>query len=175
MLRVLAKSSRKDFDALALPSVRGSDSARRPARARATPAISHSARAEADQLQQQAADEKANALHRVLRAGEPRDPAEQLTGAACRRRLDRGLRGRLGQVLGDAGDALRGHDPGYGSAALHSGWSADSISSPAICSVSPIVSMRGMPKRAASHPPPRLAKMPAASYSRNRNASMNGV
>ena len=60
-------------------------------------------------------------------------------------------------------------------AALQAGSSADSISNPPICSAMPTASMRGMPKRKASQPPPRLAKIPAASYSRNRNASMNGV
>ncbi len=59
--------------------------------------------------------------------------------------------------------------------APQAGCSADSMSSPPICRTWPLVSMRGMPKREASQPPPTLAKMPAASYSRNRNASMNGV
>jgi hypothetical protein len=43
--------------------------------------------AETHCLQQKAADEKAGALHRVLRAREPRDPFEQLTGATFRSRL----------------------------------------------------------------------------------------
>jgi hypothetical protein len=49
------------------------------------------------------------------------------------------------------------------SAALQAGSSAESRMSPVICSPSPVISMRGMPKRAASQPPPRLAKMPAGS------------
>ena len=59
-------------------------------------------------------------------------------------------------------------------AALQPGSSIDSMTIPAICRICPIASMRGMPKREASQPPARLATMPAASYSRNRNASVNG-
>ena len=60
-------------------------------------------------------------------------------------------------------------------AAPQAGSSADSMHNPAIWSTRPDANMRGMPKRDASHPPPTLAKIPAVSYSRNRNASMNGV
>ena len=95
-------------------------------------------RTEPDELQQGAADEEANALHGVLRAGEPGDPAEQLPSALLRRRLDRGFRGGLGQVLGDTGDALRGHHPGDRAVAPQAGSSADSISRPPICSASPM-------------------------------------
>jgi hypothetical protein len=38
-------------------------------------------------------------------------PFEQLTVAAFRGRLDRGFRGGLGDILGDAGDPLRRDDP----------------------------------------------------------------
>ncbi len=75
--------------------------------------------AKAQSLQQEPAEEEADALHRVLRAGEPGDPAEQpalriLGAGGGFRHLDRRFRGRLGQVLGDAADALRQHDPGDG-------------------------------------------------------------
>ena len=46
---------------------------------------------------------------------------------------------------------------------LQSGLKADSISSPAICAVMPMASIRVMPKRTASQPPPRLATIPASS------------
>ena len=59
-------------------------------------------------------------------------------------------------------------------AAVQAGSSIDSIRRPAICRLWPTASMRGMPKREASQPPPRLATMPANSYSRNRNANVNG-
>ena len=49
------------------------------------------------------------------------------------------------------------------SAADHAGSRADSMTRPAICRSCPITSMRGMPKRVASQPPPRLARMPASS------------
>ena len=49
------------------------------------------------------------------------------------------------------------------SMADHAGSSADSMTSPAICRSCPIISIRGMPKRVASQPPPRLATMPASS------------
>jgi hypothetical protein len=48
-------------------------------------------------------------------------------------------------------------------AAPQAGLSAESKRRPAICRLRPVISMRGMPKRAASQPPPRLAKMPAVS------------
>jgi hypothetical protein len=48
-------------------------------------------------------------------------------------------------------------------AAAHCGCSAESIRKPVICVASPTLSMREMPKRVASHPPTRLATMPAAS------------
>ena len=44
------------------------------------------------------------------------------------------------------------------SAALQAGSSADSISRPAICRIWPVISMRGMPKRAASQPPPSIGE-----------------
>ena len=81
MARVLANSSRKLFDDLALPSVRGSDSSDAGQHERQHRGHQPQRRAEADELQQQAADEEAGALHGVLRAGEPGDPAEQLPGA----------------------------------------------------------------------------------------------
>ena len=59
-------------------------------------------------------------------------------------------------------------------ATVQAGSSIESITSPAICNPCPTASMRGIPKRVANHPPPRLATMPANSYSRNRNASVNG-
>ena len=59
--------------------------------------------------------------------------------------------------------------------APQSGFSADSMQRPKICRICPAASMRGMPNRDASQPPPTLAKMPAVSYSRNRKASTNGV
>ena len=58
---------------------------------------------------------------------------------------------------------------------LQAAFNADSISSPLICKAMPIASILGIPKRSASQPPPRLANMPAVSYSRNRLASVNGV
>jgi hypothetical protein len=67
---------------------------------------------EAQALQQQPAEEEADALHRVLAAREEGHPLEELArGAACRE-LDRRLAGRLGQVLGHAADALSQHHPG---------------------------------------------------------------
>ena len=48
-------------------------------------------------------------------------------------------------------------------AAVQAGASAESIRRPATCKPCPTASMRGMPKRVASQPPARLAKMPAAS------------
>ena len=60
-------------------------------------------------------------------------------------------------------------------AALQVGSRPDSMTRPTICNTRPVASMRGMPNRAASQPPPILAKIPAVSYSRNRKASMNGV
>ena len=156
---------------------RQATASRRPARRASIAAISHSARAEADHLQQQAADEEAGALRRVLRAGEPGDPAEQLPRALRRCRLDRAISTRSWSgpwrrrrcpapppprrptaAAPQAGIERRQHAAARRSA-----------------SIRPVISMRGMPKRDASQPPPRLAKMPAVSYSRNRNASMNGV
>ena len=60
-------------------------------------------------------------------------------------------------------------------AAPQPGSSPDSSTNPAICTPMPQANMRGMPKRTASQPPIALVTMPAASYSRNRLASMNGV
>ena len=54
---------------------------------------------------------KPDALHGILGPGEPGDPAEQLAGATFRRRLDRGFRGRLGDIFRHARDPLRGDDP----------------------------------------------------------------
>ena len=63
--------------------------------------------------EQRGAEQEADALDRVLRAGEQRHPAEQR--AACwsgASSLDRALRAHLGEVLGDARDALHRHDEG---------------------------------------------------------------
>ena len=59
-------------------------------------------------------------------------------------------------------------------AADQCGDSIDSSRKPLICVTRPTVSMRWMPYRVASQPPIRLASTPAASYSRNRKASVNG-
>ena len=59
-------------------------------------------------------------------------------------------------------------------AAVQSGCSADNRPKPKICVTKPTVSMRAMPKRVASQPPIRLANTPAASYSKNNMASVNG-
>ena len=109
MARVLAKSSRNDFEAFALPSVRGRLAARKHGgeQARHQP----QGTLEACGFQQKAADKKARTFHRVLGAGEPRDPFEELARAAFGRSLDGRFRGRLGDVLGDAGYALRPHNP----------------------------------------------------------------
>ena len=58
--------------------------------------------------------------------------------------------------------------------AVQSGCKADSKPKPMICVISPTVSMRAMPKRVASQPPIRLASTPAASYSKNKKASVKG-
>ena len=78
-------------------------------------AISHSACVKASEIEQQAAEEEADALHRVLRAGEPRDPAEQLAAAFGEVALIADFEAVLVTILGDAGDALRDHHPGDGS------------------------------------------------------------
>ncbi len=62
--------------------------------------------------QQRRAEQEAEALHRVLRAGQHRHPAEQPAPARGRQQLDRGLRGHLGQVLGHARNALHAHHEG---------------------------------------------------------------
>jgi hypothetical protein len=46
--------------------------------------------------------------------GEPGHPFEELPRPFGCRRLDRRLRGGLGEILGEAGDALGGNDPGDG-------------------------------------------------------------
>ena len=51
---------------------------------------------------------------------------------------------------------------------------AESRRNPVTCSARPEASMRVIPYRVANHPPTRLAPMPAASYSRNRSANVNG-
>jgi hypothetical protein len=48
-------------------------------------------------------------------------------------------------------------------AAVQPGSSKESMTRPTICRAWPTASIRGMPKRAASQPPPRLAAIPAAS------------
>ena len=58
--------------------------------------------------------------------------------------------------------------------AVHSGFRNESSEKPRICVLSPTVSMRVIPYRVASQPPMRLARTPAASYSKNRKASVNG-
>ena len=83
--RDLANSSRTVFEAFALPScAAGSDNS--PATKIAADAAPPSARARRGSpatSQQQAADEEADALHGVLRAGEPGDPFEQLARAVA--------------------------------------------------------------------------------------------
>ncbi len=59
-------------------------------------------------------------------------------------------------------------------AAPHAGLSSDRNSSPPICKPIPKTSIRWMPNRDASHPPARLAMIPAASYSKNKKARVNG-
>ena len=49
------------------------------------------------------------------------------------------------------------------SAGVHAGDIADNTRNPATCSARPVASMRVMPNRVASHPPMRLAPIPAAS------------
>jgi hypothetical protein len=67
-------------------------------------------------LQENTAQEKADAFHRVLGTGEERNPLEELsaTGLAvrvCFSELDRRLGGGLREVFGDATDALRQQHP----------------------------------------------------------------
>ena len=86
MPRFLANSSFADFEALLLPISGGTkqhdaDEHQRPA----APAIAHSAAWKPSGLQQQAAEEEAHALHRVLAAGEEGHPLEQLARGARRR------------------------------------------------------------------------------------------
>ena len=64
----------------------------------------------------------------------PGHPLEQLTAAFGGGRLDRRFGRRLGEILGDASDALGDHDPSNGRRNLHPGSSADNISKPAIWS-----------------------------------------
>ena len=59
-------------------------------------------------------------------------------------------------------------------ATVQSGCRADNKPKPMICVTSPTVSMGAMPKRVASQPPIRLASTPAASYSKNKKAKVNG-
>jgi hypothetical protein len=61
------------------------------------------------------------------------------------------------------------------SAAPQSGETAESSRKPATCVASPTASIRAMPKRVASHPPTRLAPIPAASYSRKSSARVKGL
>ena len=77
--------------------------------------------AEAERLQQQTAEEEADALHRVLGPREPGNPFEQLAGTAVGGRLDRGFGRGLGEVLRHPGNALRCHHPGDGQRAAP-GW-----------------------------------------------------
>ena len=58
--------------------------------------------------------------------------------------------------------------------AAQSGDNIDSNKNPMICVARPTLNMRVMPKRAASQPPMRFANTPAASYNKNRNASVKG-
>ena len=65
---------------------------------------------EPDERQQRAADKEPEALERIFRARQDRDPAEERVGGAVRHdELDRALGAHLGEVLGDAADGLRGH------------------------------------------------------------------
>ena len=158
--RFLANSSRTDFDAFALPISGGSDS-------------DH-----ADQHQRQQRGHQPERAAGSRAASSSRPPRKKPTpfiafllpvnhatqrnsrpDASARGHLDGGLGRGLGQVLGDAADALRHHHPGDRSAAAPGRRSsADSIRKPAICVASPTASMRAMPKRVASQPPIRLAR-----------------
>ncbi len=75
--------------------------------------------------QQQAADEEADALERVLRAGQDRYPAEE-RGRCVRRddELDGALRAHLGEVLGDPGERLGRHHVGDDQPRLGRRWPA---------------------------------------------------
>jgi hypothetical protein len=76
-------------------------------------------RHEADGGEQEAAEEEAGTLHRVLRAGQDRHPLEQRAlGPLGDDQLDRRLGAHLGEVLGNAGEPLHrrriGHGPEQG-------------------------------------------------------------
>ena len=68
---------------------------------------------EAEQRQQQAAEEEADALERVLRAGQDRHPPEERGWRVLGHdELDGALGAHLREVLGDARQRLRGHHVG---------------------------------------------------------------
>ena len=74
---------------------------------------------EVEHRQQQAAEEKADALEGILRPGKDRHPAvERRRGIFGDDQLDRALRTHLRHVLGDAAQGLRDHDPGDDQPAL---------------------------------------------------------
>ena len=87
-------------------------------------ASSSSDGAEADERQQQAAEEEADALQRVLRAGQDRDPAEErVVRAVGHDELDGALGAHLRQVLRDARERLRAIT--YGTTSHAAGASAE--------------------------------------------------
>jgi hypothetical protein len=113
MPRFLANSSLADFRRLALAHQRRHEGDHAHQHQRQQRRHGPQRLLEAQHLQQQAAQEEAHALHRVLAAGEEGHPLEQLARGLAGGQLDGRLAGGLGQVLGHAADALREHHPGH--------------------------------------------------------------
>src|SRR5262249_4410673 len=163
MARDLAKYSWNDCEAFALPSVRGRLSAT-PARMKTrTPAMSHKALRKPRVSNRRPPTKKPKPFMAFL------DPVNQATHRnnwpepPSDVALIADFEAVLVRSFATPAIPCAATTHATDTAALQAGLSAESSSRPVICRVRPVISMREMPKRVASQPPPRLAKIPAVS------------
>ena len=160
MARVLANNSRKLFDAFALPSVRGSDSITPTSTTASMPAISHSAGRNPTTCSRKPPMKKPAPLVAFF------DPVNQATQRnncpdallsmiALIALFDAVLVRSLATPAMPCASTTQATDSDRAPGRLQRRQHAQAARSAAIC---PAISMRGMPKRDASQPPPSIGE-----------------
>ena len=174
MPRLLAKSSRADFEALRLPISGGTKASTPASTSASSAAIAHSAAWNPSACSSTPPRKKPAPFIAFLLPVKKATHLNSRPDASPAVSLMADLLAVLVRSLATPHTPWAATTQATESAADQSGDSADSSRKPVICVARPTASMRAMPKRVASQPPTRLATMPAASYSRNRKASVNG-